>query len=37
LIGNDVEDGLLPAEELDFLGQMVENISHYNAKNFFKF
>jgi glucuronate isomerase len=37
LIGNDVENGLLPAEELDFLGQMVENISYYNAKNFFKF
>jgi glucuronate isomerase len=37
LIGNDVESGLLPEEELDFLGQMVEGISYYNAKNFFKF
>jgi glucuronate isomerase len=37
LIGNDVENGLLPAEELDFLGQMVENVSYYNAKNFFRF
>ncbi|MDR2621718.1 MAG: glucuronate isomerase [Dysgonamonadaceae bacterium] len=37
LIGNDVENGLLPAEELDFLGQMVEGISYYNARNFFKF
>jgi glucuronate isomerase len=37
LIGNDVENGLLPEEELDFLGQMVEGISYYNAKNFFKF
>ncbi|MDR3266520.1 MAG: glucuronate isomerase [Tannerella sp.] len=37
LIGNDVENGLLPAEELDFLGKMVENISYQNAKNFFKF
>jgi glucuronate isomerase len=37
LIGNDVENGLLPAEESDFLGAMVENISYYNAKNFFKF
>ena len=37
LIGNDVENGYLPAEELDFLGQMVENISYYNAKNFFHF
>lgn len=37
LIGNDVETGLLPASEIDFLGQMVEDISYYNAKNFFKF
>jgi len=37
LIGSDVENGLLPEEELDFLGQMVENISYYNAKNFFQF
>lgn len=37
LIGNDVENGLLPASELDFIGQMVENISYYNAKNFFRF
>lgn len=37
LIGNDVETGLLPASEIDFLGQMVEDISYYNAKNFFRF
>lgn len=37
LIGNDVQQGLLPASELPFLGTMVENISYYNAKNFFKF
>lgn len=37
LIGNDLETGLLPASEIDFLGQMVEDISYYNAKNFFKF
>jgi glucuronate isomerase len=37
LIGNDVENGLLPEEETGFLGQIVENISYYNAKNFFKF
>jgi glucuronate isomerase len=36
LIGNDVENGLLPADSA-FLGQMVENISYYNAKNFFNF
>lgn len=37
LIGNDVENGLLPASEIDFLGQMVEDISYNNAKNFFQF
>lgn len=37
LIGNDVQQGLLPASELPFLGTMVENISYYNAKNFLKF
>jgi len=36
LIGNDVENGLLPKDS-DWLGQMVENISYYNAKNFFNF
>ncbi|MDR1221863.1 MAG: glucuronate isomerase [Tannerella sp.] len=37
LLGNDVENGLLPASETGFIGQMVENISYYNAKNFFRF
>lgn len=37
LIGNDVEQGLLPSSELPFIGQLVENVSYYNAKNFFKF
>lgn len=37
LVGNDVEQGLLPASEIAFLGKMVENISYYNAKEFFKF
>ena len=37
LVGNDVENGLLPHQELEFIGQMVENISYYNAKNFFNF
>jgi glucuronate isomerase len=37
LIGNDIENGLLPEEELGFLGEMVEGISYYNAKNFFCF
>jgi glucuronate isomerase len=37
LIGNDVEKGLLPASELPFIAQLVENVSYYNAKNFFNF
>ena len=37
LIGNDIEKGLLPASEMEFIGQMVENISYNNAKEFFKF
>jgi glucuronate isomerase len=37
LIGNDVEKGLLPASELDFIGQLVENVSYFNAKRFFEF
>lgn len=37
LIGNDVEAGLLPESEIEFMKQMVENISYYNAKEFFKF
>ncbi len=37
LIGNDVEKGLLPASEIDFLGELVANVSYNNAKNFFKF
>ncbi len=37
LIGNDVEQGLLPASELPFLSKLVENVSYYNAKNFFNF
>jgi glucuronate isomerase len=36
LIGNDVTNGLLP-EDMDWLGKIVENISYYNAKNFFSF
>lgn len=37
LIGDDIEKGLLPASEMDFLGKMVEDISYHNAKNFFNF
>lgn len=35
LLGNDVENGELPASELPFIRQMAENISYYNAKNYF--
>ncbi len=37
LIGNDVEQGLLPASELPFLGELVENVSYKNANQFFGF
>lgn len=37
LIGQDVEDGKLPAEELDFIGEMVAGISYWNAKRYFNF
>ena len=37
LIGDDLEKGLLPASEMAFLGEMVENISYQNANKFFNF
>jgi glucuronate isomerase len=37
LLGSDVENGLLPASELDFIGQIVEGVSYYNAKQYFNF
>ena len=37
LIGVDVVNGEIPYTEMDFIGKMVEGISYYNAKNFFKF
>jgi len=36
LLGEDVENGELPAD-MDWLGQMVQNICYYNAKNYFGF
>ncbi len=36
LLGNDIEKGLLP-NDIEFIGEMVENICYYNAKNFFEF
>ena len=37
LIGNDVENGLLPYQEMEFIGKIVEDISYNNAKSFFNF
>ncbi|MDR1552080.1 MAG: glucuronate isomerase [Prevotellaceae bacterium] len=37
IFGNDIEQGLLPASEMPFLGKLVEDISYNNANNFFKF
>ena len=37
LLGNDLENGLLPASEMNFIGKMVEDISYHNAKNYFNF
>ncbi len=37
IIGRDVENGILPAEEMPFIQQMVRDISYYNAKNYFRF
>ncbi|WP_108823496.1 glucuronate isomerase [Dysgonomonas sp. Marseille-P4361] len=37
LLGNDIEKGLLPISEIEFIGKIVGDISYYNAKNFFKF
>ncbi|MCC8173530.1 MAG: glucuronate isomerase, partial [Odoribacter sp.] len=37
LLGNDVENGLLPASEVEFIGKVVEDICYNNAKNYFNF
>lgn len=36
LIGTDVENGLIP-HDMELLGKMVQDISYYNAKNYFGF
>lgn len=36
LIAEDVHQGLVP-NDIDFLGKMIQNISYYNAKEYFKF
>ncbi len=37
LLGTDVEKGLLPASELEFIGGIVEGVSYRNAKSYFGF
>jgi glucuronate isomerase len=37
LIGNDIEQGLLPKSEMDWIGRMVEDICYNNAKEYFRF
>jgi glucuronate isomerase len=37
LIGNDVEKGEIPSSEMSRIEQMVEDISYYNAKKYFRF
>jgi glucuronate isomerase len=37
LLGRDVENGELPASEIKVIEKMVEDISYYNAKNYFGF
>ncbi len=35
LLGNDIENGLLPASELEFIGrEIVQGVSYYNAKKY---
>jgi glucuronate isomerase len=37
LFGKDVEQGKLPVSEIEFIGQMIEDICYNNAKNYFNF
>ncbi len=37
LIGRDIENGEIPVSEMERARQMVEDISYYNAKNYFNF
>ena len=36
MVGQDVEDGLLPADQ-NMLGDLVRNVSYFNAKSYFNF
>lgn len=35
ILGDDLEKGLLPEEEFDFIGRMVSDICYFNAKKYF--
>ena len=37
LVADDVENGEIPVSEMNRVEQMIEDISYYNAKNYFKF
>ena len=37
MLGNDVENGELPVEEMLRISRMVQDICYYNAKNYFRF
>ena len=37
LIGNDVENGELPVQEMERIRGMVQDICYYNAKRYFRF
>ena len=37
LIGEDLQNGKLPVSEMDFIHQMVKDISYNNANNYFQF
>lgn len=38
LVGNDIEQGLLPASEIEFIGrEIIQAVSYTNAKNYFNF
>ncbi len=37
MLGDDVENGLIPQSEISAVCRMTEDISYYNAKNYFNF
>lgn len=37
LLGDEIQRGELPKEEMEWIGKMVSDISYFNAKNYFNF